>query len=446
MIKKILISNRGEIVSRIARTCKKMGIKTVGIFSVADEGAPYLKTVDETVLVGPANPVESYLNMKAIIDAALKTNADAIHPGYGFLSERGLFAKKVVDAGIGWIGPPPDVLLAISSKCYMRHLAVDVGAEVTPGTLDPVTSPEEVISFGNSNGWPLFIKLDKGGGGKGIEMVSSPDQVAEILERTSSIGNMAFGSSDCYIETAVINPRHIEVQFIADKSGNVVCLGERECSIQRRHQKIIEESLSPVIKPKEREKMFANAEAIVKKMGYIGAGTLEGLRTQNGDYYFMEVNARLQVEHPVSEFISGEDIIQRQIEIASGMDLDFTQDDVTLNGHSIEARIYAEDPDTFMPSPGTISKVVLPETGKNLRVDHNLANGCVVPPYYDPMLAKIISWDVNRPKAIARLIQGLKEFKIVGVKTTIPINLRILEHPKFLKGDMDTGFIENYLS
>lgn len=446
MIKKVLIANRGEIVSRIARTCRQMGIKTAGIYSEADKNAPYLKSVDESILLGPANPMQSYLNMDAVINAALNADADAIHPGYGFLSERGAFAKKVNEAGINWIGPPSDVLLAISSKCYMRHLAVKAGAEAIPGTLNPVNTPEEIISFGNSKGWPIFLKLDKGGGGKGIEKIESPDQAEEVLKRTKSIGEMAFGSPDCYIETVVDNPRHIEIQFIADSSGNVVCLGERECTIQRRHQKIIEEALSPVISPSEREQMFNNAAAIVKEMGYVGAGTLEGLRNSKGNYYFMEINARLQVEHPVSEFISGQDIVQRQIEIASGMNLNFTQEDIAFKGHSIEARIYAEDPDTFIPSPGTVNKVDFPETGKNLRIDHNLDNGCIVPPYYDPMLAKIIAWDETRAKTIDRLIDGLNNFKIEGVKNTIPLNLKILQHRKFSEGDMDTGFIENYLA
>ncbi len=446
MIKKILIANRAEVVSRIARTCQKMGVKTVGIYSEADKDSPYLSSVDETVCVGPSNPTESYLNIQAIIDAANKTGADAVHPGYGFLSERGIFAKAVTDSGMSWIGPQPEILLAISSKCYMRQLAVEVGAEVTPGTLNPVKSPEEVVSFGEAYGWPVFLKLDKGGGGKGIEKVTSPSKVAEVLDRTTSIGKAAFGSGDCYIETVVLNPRHIEVQFIADKAGNVVCLGERECSIQRRHQKIIEEALSPVVTPADREILFANTKAIIKKLGYTGAGTIECLRTQKGKYYFMELNARLQVEHPVSEFITGQDIVQRQIEIASGAELDVTQNDINFMGHSIEARIYAEDPETFYPSPGTINKVTLPKIGKNLRVDHNLSDGCVVPPFYDPMLAKVISWAEDRPKAVAYLIQALKEFEIEGVKTNIPINLRILEHRKFFDRSMDTGFIDNYLS
>ncbi len=445
MIQKLLIANRGEIVPRIIRSCRELGIATVAVFSEADRGAPFTAEADEAVLIGPANPVESYLNMEAIVAAAIESGAQAIHPGYGFLSERGAFAKQVADAGLIWVGPPPEVLAAISSKCYTRRLAVEVGAEVTPGTLEPVNTPEEVAAFGNEHGWPIFLKLDKGGGGKGIEMVESAEMAAEVLQRAQSIGEMAFGSPECYIETVVQNPRHIEVQFLADGEGNVVCLGERECSVQRRHQKIIEEALSPVVTPEDRVKLFANTQAIVKKMGYVGAGTLEGLRSTDGDYYFMEVNARLQVEHPVSEFLSGVDIVRQQLLIASGESLAMSQDDVELKGHAIEARVYAEDPETFFPSPGTIERVVFPETGEHLRVDHAIADGCVVPPYYDPMLAKVIAWDEERSGAIVRLVQGLKDFQIEGVKTTIPVDLKILEHPQFASGEVDTSFIETYL-
>jgi len=445
MIKKLLIANRGEIVPRIIRTCREMGVATVAVHSEADKNAPFLDLADETVLIGPANPALSYLSMEAIIQAARQTGADAVHPGYGFLSERGAFAQAVTDAGLVWVGPPPSVLKAISSKCYTRKLAVEAGAEVTPGTLEPVTSPEEVVAFGSEHGYPLFLKLDKGGGGKGIERVSEPGQAAEVLKRAGSIGQMAFGSPDCYIETVVERPRHIEVQFLADAAGNVVCLGERECSIQRRHQKIIEEALSPVVDPADRQRLYANTAAIVKKMGYVGAGTLEGLRSQDGKYYFMEVNARLQVEHPVSEFLTGVDIVRHQLEIAVGLELPWSQSDIKTQGHAIEARIYAEDPETFYPSPGVISKVVLPQTGDNLRVDHALADGCTVPPYYDPMLAKVIAYDQDRPKAIARLIEALKAFQVEGVKTTISVNLRILEHPSFLAGEMDTSFIAEHL-
>lgn len=445
MIKKLLIANRGEIVPRIIRTCREMGVATVAVYSAADKDAPFVGQADEAVNIGPANPAQSYLNMEAIVEAAKQTGADAVHPGYGFLSERGAFAEAVTDAGFTWVGPPPKVLRAISSKCYARKLAVEVGAEVTPGTLEPVVSPEEIVEFGKEHGYPLFLKLDKGGGGKGIEKVSEPGQAAEVFKRACSIGAMAFGSPACYIETVVERPRHIEIQFIADAAGHVICLGERECSIQRRHQKIIEEALSPVVDEATRAKLYADTAAIVKRMGYVGAGTLEGLRTKSGAHYFMEVNARLQVEHPVSEFLTGVDIVRQQLEVAMGGELPWSQDEINTQGHAIEARIYAEDPETFYPSPGVISRIVLPPTSERLRVDHALADGCTVPPYYDPMLAKVIAYDETRAKAIARLIEALKAFEVVGVKTTIPVNLRILEHPSFLAGEMDTSFIAEHL-
>ena len=441
MIKKLLIANRGEIVARIIRTCQELGVATVAVYSKADADAPYLAQADETVAIGPSNPMQSYLNIEAIIEAARSTGADAVHPGYGFLSERGAFAEAVVDAGLIWVGPAPAVLRAISSKCHCRHLANEVEVPVIPGTLDPVPDADAVVAWGQKHGWPLFLKLDKGGGGKGIEMIAGEEQAQEVFTRASGIGNMAFGSPDCYIETLVQGPRHIEVQFVSDTAGNVVCLGERECSVQRRHQKIIEEAPSVVVTQADREKLFDWTARLVKHMGYHGAGTIEGLRSAQGNYYFMEINARLQVEHPVSEFLTGRDIVRHQLEIASGQKLDFDQQDVKLNGHSIEARVYAEDPDTFVPSPGLLSEVSLPPDGPHLRIDHALASGGSVPPYYDPLLAKVITWDNDRKAAIDQLISALQEFKVEGVQTTIPANLKILHHPKFISGEFDTGFM-----
>jgi acetyl-CoA carboxylase biotin carboxylase subunit len=441
MIKKLLIANRGEIVTRIVRTCKEMGIATVAVHSEADREAPYLNSVDEAIHIGPSNPLQSYLNIDTLIEAARKTGADAVHPGYGFLSERSTFAQAVVSAGLTWVGPGPHVMKSISSKCYCRHLADSVGVPFIPGTLDPIHDHHEVVAFGRQRGYPLFLKLDKGGGGKGIEMVSSEDQVEQIFQRTCSIGNMAFGSGACYIEQVIDRPRHIEIQFVADNYGNCVLLGERECSIQRRHQKIIEEAPSVVVTEQDREVLFDYARRLVRRMNYHGAGTLEGLRSEDGHYYFMEVNARLQVEHGVSELLTGIDIVRCQLEIASGSALAFRQEDVHLRGHAIEARIYAEDPVTFFPSPGRISTLKLPEVGHGLRVDHALGENCSVPPYYDPLLAKVISWSENRTSARERLIRGLREFVIEGVKSTIAANLRILSHPGFASGDFNTAFL-----
>ncbi len=445
MINRLLIANRGEIVARIIRTCKELGVYTVAVYSEADKQAPYLEQADEAVLIGPANPMQSYLNIEALIQAARRTEADAVHPGYGFLSERGAFAEAVEQAGLIWVGPSSKVLKAISSKCHCRHLADGIQVPVIPGTLNPVTDSETVAAYGRDQGWPIFLKLDKGGGGKGIEIVNNESEAEEVLQRASRIGQMAFGSADCYIEQVVHQPRHIEVQFLADKHGNCVCLGERECSVQRRHQKIIEEAPSVVVTDEDRQRLFDRARRIVLKIGYEGAGTIENLRSADGNYYFMEINARLQVEHPVTEYLSGVDIVKWQLLIASGEEISFSQADVKMNGHAIEARVYAEDPETFVPSPGTITSLRLPETDSRLRIDHALKENGSVPPFYDPLLAKVIAWGSERAEATNRLIEALADFKIEGIKTTIPLNLAILKRPEYLAGNIDTGFIDNIL-
>jgi acetyl-CoA carboxylase biotin carboxylase subunit len=445
MIRKLLIANRGEIVNRILRTCRRLGIATVAVYSEPDKNAPYLREADEAVLIGPANPVQSYLNMDALIEAARRTGADAVHPGYGFLSERGLFAEAVVNAGLTWIGPAPQVLRTISSKSYCRQLAHEVKVPVIPGTLDLLQDPQEIVQYGERQGYPLFVKLDRGGGGKGIEVVHSGAEAEEVFKRAASIGQMAFGHPGCYLEAVVPRPRHIEVQFLADAFGNCVCLSERECSIQRRHQKIIEEGPSVVVSAAERRELFERTRRLVLRMGYQGAGTIENLRSEDGQFYFMEINARLQVEHPVTEFLTGTDIVQYQLEIAAGEKLALRQDDVTLRGHAMEARVYAEDPETFFPSPGTISRIEFPAEDAHLRIDHALADQSVIPPYYDPLLAKVIAWDETRSQAVERLARALQDFRIEGVKTTIPSNLKILEHPQFLAGDFTTAFIHDLL-
>lgn len=442
MIKRLLIANRGEIVARITRTCREMGIATVAVYSEADRDAAYVSTADEAVPIGPSNPLQSYLNIDAIIQAARTTGADAVHPGYGFLSERAIFAQAVSDAGLTWVGPAPAVMKPISSKCYCRHLADSVGVPFIPGTIDPVHDPQEVIAFGREHGYPLLLKLDKGGGGKGIERVDYEDQVEQVFQRACSIGNMAFGSSACYIEQLIPQPRHIEIQFVADNYGNCVLLGERECSIQRRHQKIIEEAPSTIVTEEDREMLFDYAGRMIRKMNYHGAGTLEGLRSEDGHYYFMEVNARLQVEHGVSEMLTGTDVVRCQLEIASNEPLRFRQEDIRMRGHAIEARVYAEDPNTFLPSPGKITELRLPDAGAYLRVDHALQNNSSVPPYYDPLLAKVIAWGQDRTGARDRLVDALLQFRIEGIKTTIPANLKILKHPQFEQGDFTTAFLE----
>jgi acetyl-CoA carboxylase, biotin carboxylase subunit len=445
MISRVLIANRGEIVARIIRTCRQMGISTIAVYSEADKTAPYLEMADDAVLIGPANPAQSYLNIQALVDAARKTGAQAVHPGYGFLSERGAFAEAVVAAGLIWVGPSPQVLRSISSKSHCRKIASSVSVPVIPGTLGLVNCAAEVADFGNGNGWPVFLKLDKGGGGKGIEGVNGPDEAQAVFDRAKRIGEMAFGSGDIYIEALLDNPRHIEVQFLADHQGECLCLGERECSVQRRHQKIIEEALSMAVSEADRQELFDRTRRIVGKIGYTGAGTLEFLRTGDGDYYFMEINARLQVEHPVSEYLTGIDIVRWQLAIASGETLDFSQQEVTFSGHAIEARVYAEDPETFIPSPGTITRLELPAPDPHLRIDHALQESATVPPFYDPLLAKVITWGEDRLSACDRLCRALAGFQIEGVKTTTALNLKILDHPAFRQGDIDTGFIANLL-
>lgn len=445
MIRRILIANRGEIVRRIIKTCRQMGIETVAVFSEADANAIYLKEADQALPIGPANPMKSYLNMDVIIEAAQKSGSDAVHPGYGFLSENARFAKAVSGAGLTWIGPAPGILETIHSKSDCRKLAAEARVPVIPGSLGKVNDAEAIKQFGLRYGYPLFIKLDQGGGGKGIEIVQGEEKVDEVFKRANSIGQMAFGSPDCYVEKVVEEPRHIEVQFVADHHGNVVCLGERECSIQRRHQKIIEEAPSPVVTDKDRESLYEWTCRLAKAMNYHGAGTIEGLRSADGKYYFMEINARLQVEHPVSEMVTGIDIVQGQIDIASGHPLVYKQEDIHITGSAIEARIYAEDPQTFMPSPGMIEKVVMPPESKHLRIDHAMADGSSVPPYYDPMLAKVIAWGDDRAQSIGYLADALEALRVEGIKTTIPACQNILAHEKFKSGVFTTAFIERHL-
>jgi len=447
VIKKLLIANRGEIVVRVMKTCRKLGIDVVAVYSDPDKNLSYLKHADEAYHIGPANPIKSYLSIEAILAAMKKSGADAVHPGYGFLSENSLFAHAVVSAGATWVGPPPSVLAEIDSKCFCRRIATDARVPVVPGTVEITKNAEDIIRFASEHGYPLVLKLDKGGGGKGIEQIGEDGQAKDAFERMSRIGLMAFGHPESYIEKLIAAPRHIEVQFLADRAGNCVCLGERECSIQRRYQKIIEESPSPVVAKEDRETLFRHTANLVKAMGYQGAGTMEFLRSDDGSFYFMEVNARLQVEHPVSEFLTGIDIVEEQLKIASGEKLDIRQEDISFNGYSIEARVYAEDPVSFCPSPGTISRLRLPAAdGKHLRVDHAIEEGCAVPPFYDPLLAKVISWGESRPEAIEHLRNALAEFQIEGIKTTIPVNILILDSREYRTGDLHTGFLDRLYS
>ncbi|QOX62249.1 ATP-grasp domain-containing protein [Anoxybacterium hadale] len=445
MIKRLLIANRGEIVDRIMRTCERLGIETVAVYSEADRDAPYLGKATLSYCIGPERPTESYLNINALMEAVKDSRADAVHPGYGFLSESAAFAEAVTQAGVKWIGPGPGILQSIESKCFCRWLAQELDIPVTPGTLKPVTTVKEIIMAAERVGLPVLLKLDKGGGGKGIEIlenVSDSGSVTAVLDRMRRIGEKAFACGDVYVEKVIPAPRHIEVQFLADEVGNVICLGERECSIQRRYQKIIEESPSSIVSEPERNSLYEQTGKLVRDMGYVGAGTIEYLRGQDGRFYFMEVNARLQVEHPVTEFVTGLDLIEQQIKIANGEPLDLQQSDIKLFGHAIECRIYAEDSETFLPCPGTISRLLFPETSwGSVRVDHAIKQGFNVSPYYDPMLAKVIAWGKDRDAAVYNITQALKTFIIEGVENTIDASLSILESEGFQTGDFNTSYL-----
>jgi len=444
-MKKILIANRGEIVLRVIRAARELGIKTVAVYSDVDKEAVHVRAADEAFNIGTPPPPFSYLSIENILKAVNESGADAVHPGYGFLSENADFAQAVVDNGTTWIGPSPEVLRNIESKSYCRSLGNKVDVPITPGTVGSVKDADEIRALFRELGGPLLVKLDKGGGGKGIQPIHSEEDIENIFESSQSIGKAAFGSSDCYIEKRIINPRHIEVQFLGDMYGNYVTLGERECSVQRRYQKVIEEAPSPVVTAEERKKLEQWAIKIVREMNYVNAGTVEFLRADDGKFYFMEVNARIQVEHPVTEMITGVDLVKSQLKIASKEKLDIMQDDIRLNGHAIEARIYAEDPETFMPSPGTVERVVLPVNRDGIRIDHALEDGVKVSPFYDPMLAKAITWGANRPDAIAKMKSLLEEVAIEGVKTTIPLEQKILNSDVFVRGEFTTDSMKDIL-
>lgn len=446
MIKRILIANRGEIVNRIIRTCRKMGIETVVVYSDADAGQRYIDEADFSYNIGKSAPSKSYLNIDVLIDVLRESKADAVHPGYGFLSESADFAKAVAAEGAVWIGPDPEVLEAIESKCHCRKIASDNCVPITPGTIKPVTDINDIADEAHRNGLPLLLKLDKGGGGKGIHKIKDVDNIEKLsadLESVKAIGRMAFASDDVYVEKAVSNPRHIEVQFIADRYGNVICLGERECSIQRRFQKIIEESPSVAVSLHERKKLYQYTAAVVRAMGYSNAGTVEFLLDETGSFYFMEINARLQVEHPVSEMVTGIDIVAGQIKAALGEKLSMKQEDVTIEGHAIECRIYAEDPYTFVPCPGKIEHVVFPDSDNgNVRIEHAVYDGYKVSPFYDPMIAKVITKGKDRAECIERMKEALSGFVIEGIKTSIPFELKIIDNPLFKDGTFTTAFLD----
>jgi len=443
--RKILIANRGEIACRIIWTCKEMGIRTVAVHSEADKDALHVRYADEAICIGAPPSAQSYLNIPSIISAAEITNVDAIHPGYGFLAESERFAKVCEDCNIKFIGPKAHVIGMMGDKVEARRTMKAARGPILPGSPEPVESPEEAKKLAKEIGFPIIIKAAAGGGGRGMRIVRREEDLAVNLETAQSEAVAAFKNGSVYIEKYIERPRHIEIQILADENGNVIHLGERECTIQRRHQKLLEESPSPVITKEQREQMGAVAVKACKEIGYSNAGTFEFLLDEDGSFYFMEMNTRIQVEHPVTEMVTLADIVRNQIRIAEGEDLGYTQEDVQIVGHSIECRINAEDPVKFTPSPGKITAFNIPG-GPGVRVDTAVYPGYVVPPFYDSMIAKLIVHARTRDFAIARMKRALEMMVVEGIKTTIPLHLRIMNDEKFQKGDFSTKFMEDFLA
>jgi acetyl-CoA carboxylase biotin carboxylase subunit len=442
-IRKILIANRGEIACRIIWTCKEMGIKTVAVHSEADKEALHVHYADEAVCIGAAPSAQSYLNIPAIISAAEITNVDAIHPGYGFLAESETFAKICEDCNIKFIGPRAEVIGLMGDKVEARRTMKAAGVPILPGSPEPIESAEEAIRLAKEIGFPIIIKAAAGGGGRGMRIVRQEEELAVNLETAQTEALAAFKNGSVYIERYIERPRHIEIQVLADEYNNVIHLGERECTIQRRHQKLLEEAPSPVITPEQREKMGAVAVKACQEIGYSSAGTFEFLLDEDGSFYFMEMNTRIQVEHPVTEMVTLADIVRNQIRIAQGEELGFKQEDVLIVGHSIECRINAEDPVKFTPSPGKITAFNIPG-GPGVRVDTAVYPGYTVPPYYDSMIAKLIVHARTRELAIARMRRALEMMVVEGIKTTIPLHIKIMNDEKFQNGDFSTKFMEEF--
>jgi acetyl-CoA carboxylase biotin carboxylase subunit len=445
-IKKTLIANRGEIAVRIIRACQEMDIATVAVYSEADRSSPHVLKADEAYRIGPAPSRESYLVMETILDVAKQSSVDAIHPGYGFLSENATFARSVIDAGIIFIGPRPESILAMGDKTAARKLVSSAGVPTVPGTPDAVSDEKVVREFAENYGYPILIKAAAGGGGKGMRIVRSESELSSAFVGAQSEALKAFGDDRVYVEKYLEKPRHIEFQILADKYDTTVHLGERECSIQRRHQKVIEETPSVIVDDEMRTKMGAMAVAAAKACKYENAGTIECLVDKNKNFYFLEMNTRLQVEHPITEMRTGIDLVQQQLRIAMGERLSFTQDEVQFRGHAIEARIYAEDAaNNFLPSTGTI-RHLKPSQGFGIREDRGVEQGGEISVYYDPMISKLVAHGQTREEAIGKLKRALREYEILGVTVNIPFNLFVLNHPKFVDGDFDTHFVENYFN
>ncbi|HAF78713.1 MAG TPA: acetyl-CoA carboxylase biotin carboxylase subunit [Maribacter sp.] len=445
-MKKILIANRGEIALRIMKTAQKMGIKTVAVYSEVDRHSPHVKFADEAVLLGPAPSSESYLVMEKVINAAKGTGADGIHPGYGFLSENATFAQMVEDNGITFIGPKPHAIKVMGNKLAAKEAVRDYDIPMVPGIEEAITDVTLAKKVAKEIGFPILIKASAGGGGKGMRVVENLKDLPEQMQRAISEAQAAFGDGSVFIEKYVGSPRHIEIQVLADTHGNTVHLFERECSVQRRHQKVVEEAPSAVLTPEIREAMGEAAIKVAKACDYVGAGTVEFLLDENKNFYFLEMNTRLQVEHPVSELISGVDLVEQQIKVARGEALTFTQEDLKIIGHALEVRVYAEDPlADFMPSIGTLSTYKVP-VGEGIRVDDGFEEGMEVPIYYDPMLSKLITYGKTREEAIQLMIKAIENYKVEGVATTLSFGKFVCEHEAFTSGNFDTHFVKNYYS
>jgi acetyl-CoA carboxylase biotin carboxylase subunit len=441
---KVLVANRGEIAVRLIRGLHETGIRSVAVYSDADRDALHVRFAHEAYSIGPPEPLESYLNIDRIIETARQSGAEAIHPGYGFLAENADFAQACADAGIVFIGPPPSAMRAVGDKVRARQLMIDAGVPVVPGT--PALSDDlaQVAAQAETIGYPVLIKAAAGGGGKGMRIVNSADRLESMLALARGEARSAFGDDTVFMEKFVDRPRHIEVQVLADSHGSCLWLGERECSIQRRHQKLIEESPSPVVDAETRATIGALAVRAVQAAGYVNAGTVEFLRADDGSFYFMEVNARLQVEHPVTEEVTGIDLVKAMLRIAAGGRVPIRQEELTMRGHAIECRIIAEDPArNFTPSPGTI-RGLRPPGGFGVRYDDGTYAGYTVPVFYDPMIGKLISWGLDRPEAIARMARALDELRIDGLTTSVSFHRKVMGHPAFQRGDLHTGFLEEH--
>jgi acetyl-CoA carboxylase biotin carboxylase subunit len=445
MFRKILIANRGEIAVRIVRACRDLNISPVAVFSEADAGALHVRMCDEAYCIGPAPSTESYLKIQSIIEVAKRAGAEAIHPGYGFLAENAALPRATAAAGLTFIGPPAAAMEIMGSKTSARRAAIEAGAPVVPGTTGALNSFEEARTIAAQFGYPIMLKAAAGGGGKGMRQVAEERELQSALEAAQSEAASAFGNSEVYLEKVVEKPRHIEIQIFADSQGNYVHFGERECSIQRRHQKVIEECPSPLNDANLRRRMGADAIRIAQAVDYVGAGTVEFLFSDvSREYYFLEMNTRLQVEHPVTELVTGFDLVREQIRVAAGERLSVTQDDVRMSGHAIECRVYAEDPDNnFLPSPGKITFLRVPN-GPGVRDDSGVTAGDEVSIYYDPMISKLAAWGRDRQEAIDRIRRALDEYTVGGIKTTVPFFRQIVRDQDFIDGQLDTGFISRF--